>query len=334
MSTHHHHNGDDAARTVREIVAWVIANKPPGADKSDKERRRVLGIFALAHGEMPLHELRTYHLLNFVNSHSGCKSGWTKRRWATTIRAAFNYAARLGFIPYCPLVALGIRAGGQGRDWTKEEMQLLLRHSSPYFRRVVLFLRFTGCRPGEVKKLKWEHVDFKRSIIVLQEHKMAYKTSTPRTIYLSPVALKLLKWLHRHRGDPEANRAWIGGRKGHRIQRDGKLVMKLALQPTVQGVNKEYVFTTAYGTPWRHQAMTKRLRFLRMRSGLSKEVRMHGGRHTFITNALANGVDIATVATLVGHSQIGTTMRYTHLVDKTDAMLKAATRAVQANGAG
>ena len=35
------------------------------------------------------------------------------------------------------------------------------------FRKVLIFLYLTGCRPGEAAKLRWEHINFKLNIIVL-----------------------------------------------------------------------------------------------------------------------------------------------------------------------
>ena len=41
-------------------------------------------------------------------------------------------------------------------------------------------------------------------------------------------------------------------------------------------------------------------------------LRFHDLRHTFATRLALNGVDIVTVKELLGHSEIQTTMRYSH----------------------
>jgi integron integrase len=51
-------------------------------------------------------------------------------------------------------------------------------------------------------------------------------------------------------------------------------------------------------------------------SGISKNVGCHTFRHCFATHLLEAGVDIRTVQELLGHSNIATTMVYTHVMKK------------------
>lgn len=39
------------------------------------------------------------------------------------------------------------------------------------FRQVLVFLWYTGCRPGEAARLTWSDIDFARQVIVLTRHK-------------------------------------------------------------------------------------------------------------------------------------------------------------------
>jgi integrase len=52
------------------------------------------------------------------------------------------------------------------------------------------------------------------------------------------------------------------------------------------------------------------------------DVRIHDLRHTYASNAIRAGIDLAMVSKLLGHTQIHTTMRYVHLAD--DPIRKAA----------
>jgi integrase len=164
------------------------------------------------------------------------------------------------------------------------------------FREFVQALQETGCRPSEVGKVEAANVDLAAGLWVLPEHKTKKKTGKSRLVYLTPAMLELTRRLMEH-------------------------------YPTGQ------LFRNSRGKPWTRNAIRCRFRNLRATLPHLKGVVSYAYRHSFVTDALENGVGVAQVAELLGHTSTDMVMsHYQHLREKREHLKQAAIQATRQVG--
>ncbi|WP_110599749.1 tyrosine-type recombinase/integrase [Salinicola lusitanus] len=134
----------------------------------------------------------------------------------------------------------------------------------------------TGCRKNELLKLEWRRVDFNHNLITLESEDN--KSAKRRTVPLNDVAVRCLKrrasWIARHcPGTP-----WVFSK------RDGSRYM-----------NPRNIFQAA------------------CRAVPIRDFRIHDLRHTAASWMVSEGVPLADVKDVLGHSTITMTEKYAHL---------------------
>lgn len=278
--------------TVGDVIAlYLVHTRADQNPRTYDDRQRVLRAFVAAHGTLLLTDAKPWHLRLWVNGQTRWKSNWTKRRGIGSVRAAFGWALQLGLIDRNPFIGTNCPMGERGQAVEPREFQAMLRASRAIFRRVLVFMRFSGARPGEMSAAEWRHVDWPRCCIVLREHKTGKRTGRPRTIVLHPVLMNLLEWIRRH--------------KPH----------------------ERFIFVNKYGRPWKNTSICWRIKQIRKSADVPADVTLYHCRHAFVTQAVLRGVDIALVSELAGHSRIATTQVYLHLAGRTDHLQAAIRRA-------
>ena len=85
----------------------------------------------------------------------------------------------------------------------------------------------------------------------------------------------------------------------------------LAERPSKTGADSAALFTSGRGTRMTTDALADVIEAITTAAGLDDHVTSHTLRHTFGTELVRSGVDLVTVAELMGHASLETTRLYT-----------------------
>lgn len=297
----HNPTPNAAEQTVVSVVErYLEVAAPMLAPMTQQIRRMFLQSFCELHGWRKVSICRPDHLQEWLNQHPTWASDWTKRDAVAAVQVVFNWA-KPKLIRENPFDGFRHRAGLARRDMTVDEFRAILRVSAgtgghkptpgARFRQLLLFLWRTGARPAEAAQLRWEYVDFDRSLIILPHHKTvrAQRRPEPRVIPMDPVVVRLLQSI--------------------RKRNEG-----------------EVVFLTHRKTPWHKDNLGLRIRRARQAAGLQDDVKLYGVRHAFGTRGIIAGCDIKTLSVLMGHTDTKMTEHYAHIAGKRDFLAAAMQR--------
>lgn len=197
------------------------------------------------------------------------------------LRAMFYLAMKWGYATENPVKGVSSLKEDKNkkpRFLSKEECKLLLENCGQELFPIFYTFLNTGMRKGELENFEWSDIDFERRKIKIRVKDDWSPKTNEREIPINDGLLELLK---QHRDKNKRGR-WVFHNKGERIEPN---------------------------------SLRKKLITIAKNSGIIGLTKIHTLRHTFASHLVMNGVDLPTVKKLMGHSDIETTMIYSHLAD-------------------
>lgn len=199
---------------------------------------------------------------------------------------------------------------------TKEEVRTVINHLEGSKKLAVELLYGTGMRLNEVLTLRILDVDFERNEITIRYGKGAKDRRVMIPLCLVTELKKHIEKVRMiHQRDIQDGWGEVQMRDGLK-SRSPSLAKEFRWQwlfpQKNRWINKE---TGEQGRHHMDESLLQRAVKEAVReAGIMKNASCHTLRHSFATHLLENGYDIRTVQELLGHSDIRTTMIYTHVL--------------------
>ncbi len=282
------------AELIYKYLEQVSSKKRPNSERRDRDSAN-----AILNGlgkEILVANVNTKRLAAYRDSRIKKVSPSTIQKEFALLSHLFNIARREWGLPVDNPVTDVARpkiCNGRTRFLTNEEVQKLLevakesrnRKLYPY----LLLMIHTGMRPSEAAGLKWEDVDLDARLIELRITK-----TDMRYVPLTEMTGNVLRSMQPQDSEKETH-----------------IFLPLESLKSPQVRNLPYLyFKRSFNT-------------VRKKAGL-EDIHLHDLRHTAASHLLMAGVDIRTLAEILGHKSLQMVHRYTHLLN--DHKLKAVDR--------
>lgn len=86
---------------------------------------------------------------------------------------------------------------------------------------------------------------------------------------------------------------------------------------------KKYLFEGQYGDKYSTRSAQEVFKLALKKANINKAIGIHGLRHSFATHLLESGTDVTFIQQLLGHNNVHTTLRYTHVSQKSLKNIKS-----------
>lgn len=197
-----------------------------------------------------------------------------------TLKAALNIAIEWKYILSNPFVKVKFKKGQKKKPIfiTRDDLEkILIQTENKKMKDIFIFAFNTGCRLGEITRLRWQNIDLRKNIIIIGDNLFTTKNEKQRIIPISKELLPILKEL---------------GKKTKKAQ--------------------NFVFGKTNTFPFHNDYVSRNFKKACRKAKMKDEIHFHTLRHSFASNLAIKGVPIIVIKELLGHSSITTTEIYSH----------------------
>jgi len=173
---------------------------------------------------------------------------------------------------------------------SQDEVQKMFDVCQNIKHKVILALLYScGLRVSELINLQWSHIDRSRKIINI----ISGKGKKDRQVMLPDALISLLE------------KYWY------------------------QYKTKTYILSGQFTDQYSETSVNQVMKQLAAKAGINKRVYTHLMRHNCFTHMVENGIDINLIQKLAGHSNVKTTMVYTHISDSLISKIQSPINAIR-----
>jgi integron integrase len=208
---------------------------------------------------------------------------------------------------------------------TKREVEALIAQLSGLDLLMAKVIYGCGLRLQECLQLRIKDIDFERSTITIRQGK---GDKDRQTVFPESLKIELRAHLDKvlliHEKDRKNNLPGVEtpnalGRKYPNAGKEWGWFWafpsgSLSIDPLTKIVRRHHVY---------HGNLQRQIKEAAIRAKIAKRVTVHTLRHSFATHLLESGYDIRTIQELLGHSDLRTTMIYTHVATKNKLGVKS-----------
>jgi site-specific recombinase XerD len=276
--------GEAKSITLHEFmdgyIRYAKTNKSIATLKRELE---VIQIIKSIIGDVPLEKIDTHTVEENKAKRSAKKlKPATINKELSVLRFMLNRAIEWGYQTSKPKVKLLKLPKEPPKFLSREEIDRVIEKASTWLKPILIVLRNTGMRRGELVNLRFSDIDYANKTLLIRSN----KTNSYRILPINQELYQTVLWLRDYYPLPHRDKS---------IPRED--------------CQREYVFCMPDGSKlkaFRHS-------FNKACRKVGIKATPHILRHSFASHLVMSGVDLVSVKELLGHSQISTTMIYAHL---------------------